>query len=807
MCSTSFFSMKHASEVFRMYMYGTLYGRSPHFCSSMFRFVLDERFVKGWSIERETSRTFLIEGMHGFNAMCRHSSGFKLNLFELFSNLIRLYSERSVALCCRLDYREKIFPSLMGLCQHFTSTSFCFVFYGRFAKSHLGRSEGNVFRWIANEVYMGSHIIPGNVFVSRSNFLGSVGGCLLRILAFAILTSDMVSFQRIFSIPIVQEGEGFLQCLFAICVATYFQRVAEHFGGRIKEVNLCDFEEIFRFVSSGKALTLMKPADSLDFCLSSVMTCINVLYCLFSRKASVRFKMTEAWIVARPARMAPSLRTYAFLMNSEQHFSCENNACFFMRHFRSTMERKSSESSDTLSLDCKLLNTALGKDLDGLSDDELRQEIEELSDVSDNVNVTIREVKVPNQHVDPIQPRVASVLVVPETTKRAFKDFIPKPSTANSSTGRTTNKSKDEKKNRNGSSKRRLRKARSSGEAGSLESLLSKVTVSGKGKGNEITSTPKRYRSPGEAQEVLQPQPTKMAKMKVVLTTKPTTTSMDKTAETILVSSDKYVVAVDPKSVDAPEERSPSYSEIASKTLNLKVVLADRPPAGSELLNVKQFLYDKIEKAVEDGKYLPIFKGCYVGKDGVYTFCSDYSCAEWLKNIIKMGAPGINSKLIALPHEAPVKMAAVKDMVRVVTTLPTRNTNQFILKALAGFNKNLNTEDWRITKRRPKGASKLTLFMRMDRASFNLIGRQNGEINWILKPEAVELEKKKPKNGNVSPGGNQPTVTRNPVSGQRQQSRPSSGNEVMEVDQTVPGPILKEGSGTAGIVLKQTNDG
>lgn len=73
--------------------------------------------------------------------------------------------------------------------------------------------------------------------------------------------------------------------------------------------------------------------------------------------------------------------------------------------------------------------------------------------------------------------------------------------------------------------------------------------------------------------------------------------------------------------------------------------------------------------------------------------------------------------------------------------IPTRKLNEFILSGLAQQNKNLDTSKWRIAHRRPKGATKSTLFLRMDRESFRTIEDQGMKVNWILGTVQLELER------------------------------------------------------------------
>lgn len=120
--------------------------------------------------------------------------------------------------------------------------------------------------------------------------------------------------------------------------------------------------------------------------------------------------------------------------------------------------------------------------------------------------------------------------------------------------------------------------------------------------------------------------------------------------------------------------------------------------------------------------------------------CSDFSCVQWLQKITAQGIPNLKTRLVVLKHGEKLELAANVHTVRVVTCVPTRRDNAFILPAFANLNKNLNTEAWKITSRRHKGASKSTIFMRIDQLSYDVIIRQGGYLHWFLGTINVDMD-------------------------------------------------------------------
>lgn len=429
--------------------------------------------------------------------------------------------------------------------------------------------------------------------------------------------------------------------------------------------------------------------------------------------------------------------------------------------------------SDTVSLDGKLYEMALASDMDGLTDGEIREELEDLSEDDDGINVTIKEGIKPNCIVDPSPPRVASVMVIPEATKRTMADLIPKSGVPTIATNRTSADGTTKKnRNKNGSAKKKKSFNKQKDSAGSLVSMLSKVTVSSGVKSNPVQGTPKRVRSPDSEFDGDQSRPAKV--LKIPKSVQPTT-SRNSVAPT----------------------QNVSYSDAARKTLHLKVCLADKQPVGKDLSNVKNFLNEKIEETIENRSFLPIFNACRIGVDGVYLVCSDYSCAEWLTNIVKSDIPNVQSKLIILPQDEQVQLVETQTMVRVVACVPSRKSNEIILDTFAQHNKNLNTEKWKITSKRYKGAIRSTIFMRIDKESFEIIKQQGNLINWILA-ETIEVmkehQKGKPRHGKTSSEAPQATVIRSSESGGQKRFNQPSSSEVMGKNSKNAGLIRKDGS-------------
>lgn len=213
------------------------------------------------------------------------------------------------------------------------------------------------------------------------------------------------------------------------------------------------------------------------------------------------------------------------------------------------------------------------------------------------------------------------------------------------------------------------------------------------------------------------------------------------------------------------KEETSNRNRLVQRTLNLKICLPFRPLSSNEMQIIKKFLRYQIEQALENkAKFIPIFtEPCKIEKDGVHVFCSDQTCAEWVKFIAITGIPEIVGKLTVLPQETPLKFGPEFVSVRVVTCIPTKKPKDQILDNMAQLNKDLNTEKWQITKIRPKGPTSSTVFMRMDARPFDTIcARNNNRINCILGPITIRKEEhkqsKKP-NPNPDPQSAKDTTT------------------------------------------------
>lgn len=130
------------------------------------------------------------------------------------------------------------------------------------------------------------------------------------------------------------------------------------------------------------------------------------------------------------------------------------------------------------------------------------------------------------------------------------------------------------------------------------------------------------------------------------------------------------------------------------------------------------------------------FLSVFIGTDGLYLNCVNFSSPEWVINTINLANEFTESKLV----------------VRAMTTIPTRKEIPDIFKAIAYLNKNLKIEKWRITWKRFWGAAKYIIYMRMDKQSFETIAKQGLCINWLLGTIKLTLERhgKKSKVGSHS---------------------------------------------------------
>lgn len=158
-------------------------------------------------------------------------------------------------------------------------------------------------------------------------------------------------------------------------------------------------------------------------------------------------------------------------------------------------------------------------------------------------------------------------------------------------------------------------------------------------------------------------------------------------------------------------------------------------------------LQTKIEESLEQQEsYIPIFNDpCKIESDGVYIFCTDYSCTEWILKVVKDGIPTVDSALTVLPQDTPLNCKPELTMVRKVVFIPSRKPKSKILELFAKLNRNLNTEKWRIGDNRHKGSCSSTVYLKMDRKSFEVIQANNNKLNWILGPVEVRSEEHRPR--------------------------------------------------------------
>ncbi len=244
-----------------------------------------------------------------------------------------------------------------------------------------------------------------------------------------------------------------------------------------------------------------------------------------------------------------------------------------------------------------------------------------------------------------------------------------------------------------------------------------------------------------------------------------------------------------------------SYSEIVKESLHLKICLKNKAPSGSDLKTITNFLNNKIIEALDYGGFIPIFYDNELGNDGMYLKCSDYACANWLRNVIKEAEAATNLNLIVLKHDEKPMVPNGSDHVRVVTCIPTRRDYALILNTMAKLNKNLNTEKWRIAKHRFKGATKMTLYMRMDKQYFEAIKAQNNQIFWLLGHIDITLERSGINTNNNNSSETQVAAKRNVEQGDHsfnQKVGPSSRG-VWNGYPTTKGQVRNDRSGSSGM--------
>lgn len=194
-----------------------------------------------------------------------------------------------------------------------------------------------------------------------------------------------------------------------------------------------------------------------------------------------------------------------------------------------------------------------------------------------------------------------------------------------------------------------------------------------------------------------------------------------------------------------------SFRDAALLSLQFVICLAGRPPNSFEdAKKIKRVLFKKIEEAIVSRTASPLFKYHVPKDDGLYVGCSDSTCADWLHQNMVGIIPwdGCKSKIMVMSQSEPPKL------VRTVVCVPTRNRNEYILDIFTQLNKNLNVKEWIIKARRPMGAFKTSLFIRMDEESVKRLKSQNYKANWILGTVQVNLEKE---NRSSQPASGNPT--------------------------------------------------
>lgn len=425
------------------------------------------------------------------------------------------------------------------------------------------------------------------------------------------------------------------------------------------------------------------------------------------------------------------------------------------------MEGTRETASETSSIYEEFIEMDLKEDAEGLTDNDIQLELDVIKKWGESFNLKGKPSE-GNLSKTPLStPKIKSVVVLPELASN-------RPNIAVSKSGsKTATVTKQPKRNKNRSVMAKSKAGSSEGSSSTLMALLSKGKMpdreGAQNDKNDLTPVSgKRARSAGTTPEGNSKQPEKVAKFQDV----PARKSPDAT---------------------------PKFNLLERRTMNLKVCAAQRPLTSKELHTIKRFLIYQIEQSLEhESDFIPIFtEPCKIGQDGVYVYCANQACANWITHMAATGFPEISERMVILPHETPVTLNPIFINVRVITTIPTRKSKDEILKILARLNRNLNTEKWRITKMRNKGSSNSTVYMRIDKLSFDMITNQaeEGRVNWILGPikfkkETRESRPKKVKKTEASDG-------KHLESAKRHFKPPSAGG----VDNTTRSTMLNRNEG------------
>ncbi len=381
------------------------------------------------------------------------------------------------------------------------------------------------------------------------------------------------------------------------------------------------------------------------------------------------------------------------------------------------MDPKVAADSDVSSVNGDFLEMEIGDNAGGMTDEEVKEELAALHQKCPRP----ARMEDKNKNKNPIAecytslatPKIRSVVVLPESTSSNKKSEAHGSSAGRQPKTKTKTKTSKRKPDKNGS------------EKNTLVALMAKVRMSGTNEAskacdkhtqrNRMDSPQriKRVRSAGSTPEDGKKNPEKLIKLQGV--------------------NDSMASAALSK---------PNSNLIARRTLNVKVCIAKQPPTSTDLQAIKKFLQYQIEQAVADGaEFIPIFtEPCIIKRDGVYVFCSNLKCVNWVKFIAIGGIPGTSGELVVLPHETPLNWNPENIIIRVRATIPTRKPKEIILRFLADLNKEYNTEKWTIKRTRPKGASSLVAYMRIDKPSFDAICARDNKLNWILGPINIERE-------------------------------------------------------------------
>ncbi|KAJ6642916.1 hypothetical protein Bhyg_07872 [Pseudolycoriella hygida] len=111
-----------------------------------------------------------------------------------------------------------------------------------------------------------------------------------------------------------------------------------------------------------------------------------------------------------------------------------------------------------------------------------------------------------------------------------------------------------------------------------------------------------------------------------------------------------------------------SYRDAALEPLNVKVCVATRPPKDKELHFIRLHLSNKIEEAILNNRFAPVFrKETTLQKDVVYLNCADSHCLNWITKVINKSIPNVEGKLMVINQRQPVGYDFTSDITKTLT--------------------------------------------------------------------------------------------------------------------------------------------